>query len=487
MSVVLMKPANEERGAPRPKEPVEGRGMTKRNSERSNRCRTQSRESLENALFRIRQKAQKEKTCQFTTLWHHVCEIERLRSSYYELKRNAAPGIDGETWDDYGEKLEINLQRLSISLKTGAYNPKPVKRVHIPKADGRKRPIGITSIEDKIAQRSLVQVLEAVYETDFKGFSYGFRPGKSAHNALDAVWMGIHTKKIGWVLDADIRSFFDTISGEWMVKFLQHRIADKRIIRYVKKWMQCGVFEEGVLKESLNGVPQGGSLSPFLANAYLHYVLDLWVEAWRKQVAKGDVIIVRYADDFVVGFQHKAEALQFQQEIRIRFRKFALEIADEKTKLIEFGRFANSDLGKRNAGKPQIFNFLGFTHICGVSPAKKKFLVIRLTEKKRMRRKLKEIRHTLMCRRHDPVPEVGAWLEKVVTGHYNYFGVPGNTTSLGIFRHEIGRSWHYALLRRSQLRRRTWDKTQRLCKIWLPIPQIKQPFPSERLRVHNSK
>lgn len=484
MSIVPVKPANEDRGAPRSEELGEERGMAKGNSERQNKCRTQGRESLENALLRIRQKAQKDKACQFTALWHHVCEIERLRMAYYELKRDAAPGIDGQTWIDYGEKLEDNLQNLSLSLKSGAYLPKPVKRVHIPKPDGRTRPIGITSIEDKVAQRSLVKVLEAIYETDFKGFSYGFRPAKSAHNALDAVWVGIHTKKIGWVLDADIRSFFDTISSEWLVKFLQHRIADKRIIRYVKKWMQCGVLEDGELKESLNGVPQGGSLSPFLANVYLHYVLDLWVESWRKHRAKGDVIIVRYADDFVVGFQSKAEAIQFQDELRSRFRKFALEIAEDKTKLIEFGRFANSDRLKRKAGKTETFNFLGFIHVCGVSAVKKKFLVIRRTETKRMRKKLKEIRQTLMARRHEPAPVLGAWLEKVVTGHYNYFGIPGNTTLMGSFRHEIGRSWHYAMLRRSQLRRRTWEKTQRLCKIWLPVPQIKHPYPGERLRVY---
>jgi len=391
--------------------------------------------------------------------------------------------VDGQTWKQYGENLEANLQDLSARLHRGAYHAKPVKRAWIPKADGRQRPIGIPTLEDKIAQRAATKVLTAVYETDFKGFSYGFRPGRSAHDALDALAVGIAIRKVGWVLDADVRSFFDTIDHEWLVKFVEHRIADPRMIRHIKKWLNAGVLEDGKRMQAEEGTPQGGSISPLLANIYLHYAFDLWADHWRKTQAHGNVIIVRYADDFVVGFQHRADGERFLADLRERFRRFNLELHPDKTRLIEFGRFADRNRARSGLGKPETFNFLGFTHSCAKTRTNRKFIVLRRPMKKRMRAKLKAIYQELRRRLHDPVAAVGAWLKSVVSGWYRYYAVPLTSADLSSFRHQVRWLWRQVLRRRSQKSRTTWQRMDRLAARWLPTPRILHPYPWERVHV----
>jgi group II intron reverse transcriptase/maturase len=340
---------------------MEGRGLAKGNLPQQNASRTPSREDALSALERVRQAAKKDKKLRFTALLHHIYDPERLREAYFCLKKEAAPGVDGETWRHYGETLEDNLQDLSHRLKRGAYRAKPVRRVYIPKADGRQRPLGVTALEDKIVQRAAVEVLNAIYETDFLGFSYGFRPGRSQHQALDALYTGLLTRKVNWVLDVDIRGFFDAISHEWLVKFIEHRIADRRVVRLIQKWLNAGVLEDGKRTRTEEGTPQGGSASPLLANVYLHYVFDLWVQTWRQKRAHGEVIVVRFADDIVVGFHSQADAEQFRAELTERMQKFNLELHPEKTRLLEFGPYAIDQRQWRGEGKPETFNFLGFS------------------------------------------------------------------------------------------------------------------------------
>ena len=473
---------NKGRGAPRSAEGVEGRGLAKGNPIQQTRSRTQSRRDLQHAVERIRQAARKDRKLRFTALWHHVYSEERLRESYYGLKRKAAPGVDGQTWQDYGENLKENLRDLSERLRRGAYRARPVKRTYIPKRDGRERPIGVTALEDKIVQRAVVKVLEAIYETDFKGFSYGFRPRRSAHDALDALAVGIRWKKVSWVLDADIRGFFDAISHEWLVKFMGHRIGDRRVIRHIRKWLKAGVMEEGKLKPIEEGTPQGGSVSPLLANIYLHYTLDLWADQWRHRHAKGEVIIVRYADDVVFGFQYRSEAEKFLEALRSRLGRFNLQLHDDKTRLIEFGRFAEKSRRRKGKGKPDTFDFLGFTHICGLN-RNGKFIVLRHSIRKRVRAKLKEIKRELRRRMHASIPNLGKWLRAILRGHYNYYGVPRNGRAMNAFRYFLGRLWFRTLRRRSQKTRINWERMQRIIKRWLPYPTIRHPYPEQRLRV----
>ena len=432
--------------------------------------------NLPNAMERIRQAASRDKRLRLTTLWHHVYNIEHLRKAYFSLKRNAAPGVDGETWRHYGEDLEGNLQGLADRLKRGAYRAKPVRRSFIPKPDGRQRPLGVTVLEDKIAQRATVEVLNAIYETDFLGFSYGFRPGRKPHDALNALYGAIMTRKVSWVLDADIRGYFDAISHEWLEKFIEHRIADKRVLRHIKKWLNAGVLEEGAVTHNEEGVPQGGSISPLLANVYLHYVLDLWADQWRSKHADGDVIIVRYCDDFVVGFQYRKDAERFLADLRERFLKFNLELHKDKTRLIEFGRFAAQNRKNQGKGKPGTFDFLGFTHICGKTE-NGKFMVLRHSIGKRIRAKLMELKIELKRRLHNPVPVVAKWLRVVLLGHYRYYGVPGNSRKLHSFYFHLSRIWHKVLLRRSQRHRLNWERMSRLINRWLPRPRIYHSYP----------
>ncbi len=420
---------------------------------------------------------------QFTALLHHIYNLETLRAAYLSLKREAAPGVDGETWRHYGETLEQNLQNLSGRLKRGSYRAKPVRRVYIPKADGRQRPLGVTALEDKLVQRATVEVMNAIYETDFLGFSYGFRPGRSQHNALDAVYAGLLTRKVNWVLDLDIRGFFDSIDHGWLVKFVEHRIADRRVVRLIQKWLNAGVLEDGKRIRTEEGTPQGGSASPLLANIFLHYVFDLWVQAWRQKHARGDVIVVRFADDIVVGFQNKSEAERFWKELVERFGKFRLELHPEKTRLLEFGPFAADNRKRLGKGKPETFNFLGFTHICGKKRSNGRFTVLRQTIRKRLQAKLSEVKAELRRRMHDPIPEVGKWLRSVVGGHIRYYGVPMNSQALHLFRFQVGWLWHRALSRRSQNGRVLWDRMRRLIQRWLPAARVCHPYPLRRLGV----
>jgi group II intron reverse transcriptase/maturase len=473
---------NEASGAPLAEEAREGRVLAEGNVLQQPRRRTQDRISLHAKLERVRQAAGGTPALRFTTLWHHVYDVERLCAAYFSLKKEAAPGVDGTTWQAYGTRLEENLHDLSARLQRGAYRAKPVRRVFIPKADGRERPIGIPTLEDKLVQRAAAEVMGAVFEMEFKGFSYGFRPQRSAHQALDALTVGITRKKVNWVLDADIRGFFDALDHEWLVKFIEHRISDERVVRHVKKWLKAGVLEQGRWSSAEWGTPQGGSISPLLANVYLHYVLDLWVAAWRNREARGDVIVVRYADDFVVGFEHRDDAERFLAALRERFAKFHLELHPEKTRLLEFGRFATRDRARRGEGKPATFDFLGFTHICGRTRTGK-YKVLRQTMKKRMRAKLKALKGELKQRMHDPVPDVGKWLGAVLQGYYRYFAVPGNGWALGSFRHALLRLWRRTLSRRSQNGRVSRARMSRLATLWLPRPRILHPYPSQRLCV----
>src|SRR5829696_1197333 len=479
--VVATKPANKT-GAPEA-ERVEQRGLAKGNPRRQNTNRALDRAVVRSALSRIRQAAVKDKRVKFTSLMHHIYNLSMLREAYYGLKRDAAPGVDGETWRQYGENLESNLADLSARLRRGAYRAKPVRRVFITKDDGRQRPLGVTALEDKIAQRATVEVLNGIYETDFLGFSYGYRPGKSQHKALDALFTGLLTRRVNWVLDGDISSFFDKLDHEWLIKFVEHRIADRRVVRLIRKWLNAGVLEAGQWWCSEEGTPQGGSASPLLANIYLHYVFDLWVQHWRKTKAKGDVIVVRWADDFVVGFEHQADAARFHHELAERFAQFKLKLHPEKTRVIEFGYFAANNRKRRGKGKPETFNFLGFTHICGKKRSNGLFTVYRRTMSKRKRAKLKEVRKELRKRMHQRVAEVGKWLRSVVAGHNRYYGVPSNLHSLASFRFHVGACWFATLRRRSQRTRLTWTQMVPLANRWLPPPTLHHPYPLRRLGV----
>jgi group II intron reverse transcriptase/maturase len=426
----------------------------------------------------VRQKAREDKEARFTALLHHV-DLDRLRAAYWAIRPNAAPGVDGVRWEAYGEDLEGNLRDLHRRVHAGRYRARPSRRAYIPKADGRQRPLGIATLEDKIVQRAVVEVLNAVYEEDFLGFSYGFRPGRKPHDALDALAAGVLQKRVNWVLDADVRDFFTKLDHGWLERFVEHRVADQRVLRLVRKWLAAGVIENGEWSPTSEGSPQGASVSPLLANVYLHYVLDLWVQWWRSRHAHGDVIIVRWADDFIVGFEYQEDAQRFLIELRDRFAKFGLELHPDKTRLIEFGRHAARRRKNRGLGKPETFDFLGFTHLCGLSK-KGRFWLRRITIKKRMRAKLAAVKGQLMRRRHLSVPEQGLWLGSVVRGHLAYYAVPGNTDAVAAFRTQVTRHWYKALRRRSQRSRINWTRMNRIANRWLPPARVLHPFPEMR-------
>ena len=480
--VVPRKPPNKAAGTPTAAEGVEGRGLAKGNSRQHSRSRTQSRGILHWALERIRQVARRRKKEQFTALWHHVCAPNRLQESYYALKHTSSPGVDGVTWYEYGARLEANLTDLSAQLRRGAYRPLPVERAYIPKGDGRQRPIGKPVLEDKVVQRAWSEVVGAIYEADFLGFSYGSRPGRSQHNALDALTVGLERKKVNWVLDADIRGFYDAIDHEWMIRFLQHRIADRRVLRQARQWLKAGVLENGKWKVPEAGTPQGGNVSSLLANIYLHYSLDLWAHRWRKRHARGDVIIVRYVDDFVVGFQYRDDAERFEYELRERLKRFRLELHDEKTRLIEFGRFAAQNRKRRGERKPETFNFLGFTHICGQT-RNGKYAVLRITRRDRLTAKLKSIKVELKKRRHQKAVAQKQWIASVLRGHFQYFGVPRNSRALQVFYRQVLWHWFRALRRRSQKHKLRWKWFCEKAHQCLPQPHIVHPYPNQRLSV----
>jgi len=433
---------------------------------------------MSQGLERVRQAARENKQLQFTALLHHLT-VDLLRESCYGIKKEAAPGVDGMRWTEYETGLEGRLADLHGRVHRGAYRVQPSKRAYIPKADGRQRPLGVAALEDKVVQRAVTTILQAIYEEDFLGFSYGFRPGRKQHQALDALSVALTQKKVNYVLDADIRGFFDHLDHEWMMKFVQHRVADPRIQRLIRKWLKAGVVEEEQWSETEEGTPQGSCISPLLGNIYLHYVFDLWVEAWRNKCAGGDVIVVRYADDSVLGFQYQEEAERFLNDFRERLEKFGLELHPEKTRRIEFGRFAESNRKRKGEGKPETFDFLGFTHISGKT-SQGYFTVRRKTIGKRLRAKLQDLKGELVKRRHEPVPETGKWLKSVVQGYFNFHAVPGNLDRLGVFRERLSRYWRWQLMRRSQKHRLNWERMHRLLERWLPRPRQLHPHPAVR-------
>jgi group II intron reverse transcriptase/maturase len=474
-----MKPANKaEQSAA---EPVERRAEAEGNARQHDTRRTSSRESVTQGLERIRQRAREREKKKFTALLHHV-SVEHLATAFLELKEHAAAGVDGLTWQDYEQDLERNLADLHGRVHRGAYRPLPSRRVYIPKPDGRQRPLAVAALEDKIVQRATAAVLNAIYEEDFLGFSYGFRPGRGAHDALDALVVAISSRKVNFIVDADIQSFFDTVSQDWLIRFLEHRIGDRRIIRLIQKWLRAGVLEDGIVNVSETGTAQGAVISPLLANVYLHYVLDLWAERWRRHEATGDMIIVRYADDFIVGFEHETDARRFLDALHTRLQEFALALHPEKTRLIEFGRHAAESRKRRGLGKPETFNFLGFTFMCGKSK-RGKFLIWRKSRKDRMRAKVREVKTELRRRMHQSIPEQGKWLKQVTAGYFNYHAVPTNGRLLAEFRTEIIKRWRWVLSRRSQTGGVSWERMTQLAADWLPMPHIRHPWPNQRFAV----
>jgi RNA-directed DNA polymerase len=443
--------------------------------------RTQDRITItaSRGLQGVREAAQRDKGLRFTTLLHHVNE-KRLLDSFYLLKRQAAPGVDQVTWGEYAEGVESRITDLHDRIHRQAYRAQPSRRVYLPKPDGRQRPLGIAALEDKIVQQAVVEVLNQIYEEDFAGFSYGYRPGCSAHNALDSLSAGIVAKKVNWILDADIKGFFDNIDHEKLMGLIELRITDRRILRLIRKWLTAGVSEDGQWSETKMGTPQGAVISPLLANIYLHYVLDQWVIEWRKRRAKGDLTMVRFADDFVLGFQHRNEAESFLKQLRERMAEYGLELHSEKTRLIEFGRYAAERRKRDGVGKPETFNFLGFTHICSTIHKSGKFTVMRKTVGKRLTVKLRDVAAKLRKRMNDPIEQTGNWLNQVVRGYYNYHAIPGNQKRLYMFRQEAARLWLSMLRRRSQRSRWTWERFETLIDRYLPEPRIIHPHPLDR-------
>ena len=451
-------------------EVMEGSGLTKGNPKQQNARQTLRWESVQSALRRIRVAAGKDRKKRFTCLYHHIHNTSFLWEAFYALKRDAAPGIDGETWEHYEENLKDNLEDLSARLKRGAYQAKPVRRVYVPKTDGKQRPLGVTTLEDKLVQRATVAVLNAVYEADFLDISHGFRPKRSQHGALNALRGALHGK-VSWVLDADIRGFFDAIDHEWLLRFVEHRIADRRVLRLIQKRLKAGVLEDGEWRSSEEGSPQGGSASPLLANIYLHYAYDLWAQKWRRENARGAVHFVRFADDTIAAFQWKKDAERFLDDLKARLSQFHLELNTDKTRLVEFGRFAASSRKSRGERKPETFAFLGFTHICGQTRTGK-FTAWQHTERRRMRTKLRELKLELRRRLHHAVPAVGQWLQSVLRGHYNYYGITSNSRALRAFRYHVGKLWYCTLRRRSHKTTLNWKRMERLVTRWLPPARV---------------
>jgi RNA-directed DNA polymerase len=450
--------------------------VTKENIVESNTQPTQSGERVSQGLHGVRERARKNKQERFTALLHHVT-TDLLRESFYALKRKAAPGVDGVTWQEYAAGLEDRLKDLHGRVHRGAYQAQPSKRSWIPKANGKQRPLGIAALEDKIVQQAVVTVLNEIYEEDFRGFSYGFRPGRNQHMALDALYVAIKRKRVNWILDLDLKSFFDNISHEKLIQLMEKRIADPRVLRLIQKWLKAGVLEDGVWSETEAGTPQGAVISPLLSNVYLHDVVDQWTEQWR-QAARGETTIVRYADDAILGFEHQDEAERYLRELQEHLREYGLELNEEKTRLIRFGRFAAFNRAERGEGKPEAFTFLGLQHICGKNRLGR-FEVRRITDGKRRRKKLQELKQELRRRMHAPIAKVGGWLQSVLRGYYQYHAIPGNLSILSGFRHQVTRLWYRILCQRSQ-RRPTWKKLGPTFDHWLPIPHVVHDYPDAR-------
>jgi RNA-directed DNA polymerase len=480
LPIVAGKSAN--KAAPAAAEPMERRGGIEGKAELQSTVRTRSRAAVSHAQGRLRQAVARNRKEKLTALLHHV-SLDTLRWAFLEQRKDAAPGVDRLTWEEYAVDLETRLADLHGRLHRGAYRALPSRRRYIPKPDGGQRPLGIAALEDKIVQTAVAAILTPIYEAEFLGFSYGFRPGRGQHDALDALAAGIARKRINWILDADLRSFFDTISHDWLVRFVEHRIGDRRMIRLLQKWLQAGVLEDGRVIETVAGTPQGASASPLLANIFLHYVYDLWADRWRRRHATGDVIIVRYADDQIVGFEHRRDAERFLADLQERLARFGLRLHPEKTRLIEFGKGAIAARRARGLGKPETFDFLGFTHFCGTRRNGTGFVLGRKPVRKRMRTRLRSIGEALRRRMHDGVATTGRWLGRVVRGWFAYFAVPGSVRWLAAFRHWVVQTWLAVLRRRSQKHRMSWGRIAGIADRFLPRARILHPWPEARFAV----
>jgi len=453
--------------------------LTERNTMKSTGVRTQGRLTASFGLDGVRRKAESDKSVIFTSLLHHVTAT-LLRESYYQLKKDAAEGVDEETWRDYYEGHWDRIENLRERIHKGSYRAQPSRRAYITKEDGSQRPLGIAALEDKIVQQAICTVLNQIYETDFADFSYGFRENRSQHDALDALYVGITSRKINWILDADIKGFFDNLNHEMLLNLLKKRIGDKRVLRLISKWLKTGYIEDGKRIRQETGTPQGSVISPLLANVYLHYVLDTWAACWRRTKAKGDMIIVRYADDFVIGFQYHEEAETFLADLEQRLSSYELTLHPKKTRLIEFGRYAASNRKRKGKGKPETFDFLGFTHMCTTN-RKGYFFLRRKTIRKRFKKKLEAVKGELKKKMHAKLNVTGKWLAAVITGHVNYYGVPGNMDTVKEFYKQCMRHWLRTLRRRSQKGKRlTWEKFQRITEKLIPRPRLVHPFPEQR-------
>jgi group II intron reverse transcriptase/maturase len=428
---------------------MEGRCSANEKTRAAKRTPDSEPDKCAHAPARVGQRAKENEGEKFTNLLTHLT-APLLKEAYGLLQKKAAPGIDGETWSSYGENLDVRLLDLEGRIQRGSYHPQPVRRVHIPKSNGGTRPLGIPCLEDKIVQQAARMLMEPIYERSaFVGFSYGFRPGRSPHGALQALAEVIIGKRVNWIIDADIRAFFDNVDHEWMKKFFEHRIGDKRFIRLLMKWLNAGVMEENELHDVEAGTPQGGIISPLYANIYLHYVLDLWVQQWRKRHARGEVYIVRYADDLVMGFQYEEDVRAMRTALAERLARFGLELHPDKTRILKFGRYARKNTALNGGQRPETFDFLGFTHICGEYEGGL-FRLLRRTSRKKRNAKLSTLRVEMRQRRHDPVRDQHQWLESVLRGHYRYYNLPGNQRALRSFRIHIKDAWERSLQRRSQ-------------------------------------
>jgi RNA-directed DNA polymerase len=479
----IVPPTSANNGATEaPTESTEGRDSANGNAKPPASPRTQSRvQRGSRGLSGVREAARKNRSLRFTALLHHVNE-QLLFESFDSLKKSAAAGIDKVTWHDYEENVESNIKDLHGRIHRGAYRAKPSRRVWISKADGRQRPLAVAALEDKILQQAVLWVLQSIYEQDFLGFSYGFRPGRSQHQALDALSVALTTKKVNWVLDADLESFFDSIDHQRLIELLEHRIGDNRVLRLIRKWLKAGVIEDGVWSPGSEGSPQGAVISPLLANVFLHYVVDLWIEDWRQQQGRGDVVVVRYADDFVIGFERHEDALACLSALRQRLDTFGLKLNDRKTRLIEFGRYAPEQRQRRGEGRPETFDFLGFTHMCSQTRSHGWFTIRRVSIAKRLRATLAAIKRKLRQRWNAPLGETGRWLTRVVRGWLNYHAIPGNMVRLQQFLKCVTRLWLRQLRRNSQRHRWTWQRMSALVGRYLPRPRILHPYPHQRFR-----
>lgn len=429
---------------------------------------------ISEGLLRVRNKAKENKNLIFTELLHHATP-EMFMECYRSLNKRATPGIDRQSWEEYGkENLEEKLKDLRNRVFNGTYRSLPARRVFIPKANGKMRPLGIVAIEDKIVQNVIRTILDQVYEPTFKGFSYGFRSGRSCHDALDALSYCIQHGKINWILDADLRSYFDSIPHDKLIGVVKLRVGDPRIIRLIKKWLKAGVLENESISISDYGTIQGGVISPLLANIYLHYALDEWIDKIRTNIPSlGRISIVRYADDFVICFQNRWAATKLLEELREQLGRFGLELQREKTRLIEFGRFAIQNRRARGDRKPETFDFLGFTHIC--SKAKNGYFAIRrITSSKKFCRKLQDVKQEIRKRMHRNIDETLEWLKRLLLGYYQYYAVPYNILKLDSFRYHVGMYLFKMLRRRSQKARRTITWTWKKLHVDAALPRPKQ-------------